>query len=144
MGSGQVQTNGYFVKGVLGKGVHLLLDGLQEKNICSLLLFETGKPCTAVTKCQTCWKLQFWHSPAADAPHCEVCLLRPSNLMEFKKFYGFLGKFNSSLTQCSKCDGKVHWLHGRNTEWTEAGGVTQGPENTNIKEEPPTGSRGSD
>lgn len=38
------------------------------------------------------------------------------------------------------------WLHGRNTqtEWTEAEWVTQGPENTNIKEELPTESRGSD
>lgn len=36
------------------------------------------------------------------------------------------------------------WLYGRNTEWTEAEGVTQGPEDTNIKEEPPTESRGSD
>lgn len=54
VGSGQVQTNGCFVKGVLGKDTHLLLDGLQEENICSLLFLETGKPCIAVTKRQTC------------------------------------------------------------------------------------------
>lgn len=52
--SGKVQTNGCFVKGVLEKCVHLLLDGLQEKTVCSLLFLETGKHCNAVTKSQTC------------------------------------------------------------------------------------------
>lgn len=43
-----------FVKGVLGKCMHLLLDRLQEKTVCSLLFLETGKHCIAVTKYQTC------------------------------------------------------------------------------------------
>lgn len=37
-----------------------------------------------------------------------LCLLKANNLMEFNKFYGLLIKFNSSLTWCSKFDGKVH------------------------------------
>lgn len=127
---------------VKGKDMHLLLDGLQEITVCSLLFLETGKPCIAVTKCQICWKLQFWYPRAADAltqkREAAVCSLRPNNLIEFNKFAELLRKFNSSLPRCNKFDGKVHWLHGRNTEWTEAEWVTH-----NIKEEPPSGSRGS-
>lgn len=123
--------------------MHLLLDGLQEITLCSLLFLEAGKPCIAVTKCQICWKLWFWYPRAADAlaqkREAAVCLLRPNHLIEFNKFYELLRKFDSSLTQCSKFDGKVHWLHGRNTEWTEAEWVTQGPENTTLRKSLPLG-----
>lgn len=75
-----------------------------------------------------------------------VCLLNSSNnLMSSINFMDFLRKFNSCLTRCNKFDGKVHLTSWKkHTEWTEAEWVTQGPENTNIKEELPTESRGSD
>lgn len=111
-GSGQGQTNGCFVKGVLEKGVHLLLDVLQEKTFalcCSLklenpaLLSQNARP---AENCNSGTLLLQMH--LTQKREAAVCLMRPNNLMEFKKFYGFLGKFNSSLTQCSKSDGKVH------------------------------------
>lgn len=142
MGSGQVQTNCCFVK---GKDMHLFLDGLQEITVYSLLFLETGKPCTAVTECQICWKLQFWYPCAADAltqkREAAVCLLRPNNLVEFNKFYELLRKFNSSLTLSAvsliatftDCMGETQ------TEWTEAEWVTQGPENTTLRKSLPLG-----
>lgn len=116
---------------------HASPPGWASGNNCSLLFLETGKPCTAVTKCQMCWKLQFWY------PRAAVCLLRPNNLIEFNKSDELLRKFNSSLSRCSKFDGKVHWLHGRNTDRVNWGTMSHtGTWEHNIKEELPTGSRG--
>lgn len=45
-----------------------------------------------------------------------MCLLRPNNLMSSINFMDFLRKFHSSLTRCSKFDGKLHLTAGRNTQ----------------------------
>lgn len=112
VGSGQVQTNGCFVKGVLGKGTHLLLDGLQENTFalcCSLKLENPAllpQNARLAEKCNSGTLLLQMH--LTQKREAVVCLLRPNTLMEFNTFCGLLRKFNSSLTRCSKSDGKVH------------------------------------
>lgn len=110
-----------FVKGRLGKCMHLPPRWASGKKLfalcCSLklentaLLSQNARP---AKNCSSGTLLLQMH--LTQKRKAALCLLRPNNLMEFNKFYGLLRTFNSSLTWCSKSDGKVHWLHGRNKD----------------------------
>lgn len=110
-GSGQVQKNGCFVKGVLGKGMHLLVR-LKEKKfaLCYSLKLENpallSQNARPAENCSSGTLLLQMH--LSQKRETAVSLLRPNNLTSSTNFMDFLRKFTSSLPRCSKFHGKVH------------------------------------